>query len=149
MGAVKFYHLTASPMEEAAQMLLSRACDLGWRVYLRGRDAARLDDLDRWLWSHPKDSFLPHGREGGPQDARQPVLLGQGALPPGMQGLMAVDGAGVTADEAAAVDRIWILFDGMDGAALQRARDQWRDLTGAGVEAEYWAEDAGRWERKR
>ena len=149
MGVVKFYHLTASPMEEVAQMLLSRAYGMGWRVMLRGRDAARLDWLDGWLWSHPPHGFLPHGREGGPQDARQPILLGQGPLQPAMQGLMAVDGAEVTAEEAGTVERVWILFDGVNEAALERARDQWRDLTGAGVTAEYWSEASGRWEQKR
>ena len=149
MGVVKFYHLTASPMEEAALLLLTRAYGMGWRVMLRGRDAARLDWLDTWLWTHPKDGFLPHGREGGAQDARQPILLGQGALPPSTQGLMAVDGAEVTAQEAGTVERVWILFDGSNEAELERARVQWRDLTGAGVTAEYWSEASGRWDQKR
>ena len=33
--------------------------------------------------------------------------------------------------------------------ALDRARAQWRELTAAGVEAEYWSEESGKWERKR
>ncbi|MFN3822830.1 MAG: DNA polymerase III subunit chi [Pseudorhodobacter sp.] len=149
MGVVKFYHLTGSPMEEVAQMLLSRATGLGWRVMLRGQDAARLDWLDGWLWTHPPEGFLPHGRQGGRHDALQPVLLGTGPLPEGARGLMAVDGAGVTPEEAEAVERVWILFDGLEETALERARAQWRDLTGAGVAAEYWSEASGRWEQKR
>ena len=50
--------------------------------------------------------------------------------------------------EAAALDRVWIVFDGADAAALEVARDQWRGLTGAGSEAEYWSEEAGRWQMK-
>ena len=36
-----------------------------------------------------------------------------------------------------------------DALSLERARGQWRDLTGAGVTAEYWSEASGRWEQKR
>lgn len=149
MGVVKFYHLTQSPMERVARMLLSRAHEMGLQVMLRGTDEARLDRLDQWLWENPKDSFLPHGRAGGAHDRYQPILLGTGAVPEGAQGLMSVEGAEVSAAEAGALDRIWILFDGGLDAALDHARGQWKVLTTAGVEAEYWAEEYGRWTRKR
>ncbi|MFV0491880.1 MAG: DNA polymerase III subunit chi [Pseudorhodobacter sp.] len=149
MGVVKFYHLTRSPMERAAVMLLSRAYGMGWKVMLRGTDEARLDHLNQWLWENPKDSFLPHGRAGGAHDPHQPILLGTGAVPEGAQGLMSVEGAEVSATESEGVDRIWILFDGLDGSALEHARGQWKALTAAGIEAEYWSEEDGNWTRKQ
>ena len=61
---------------------------------------------------------------------------------------MAVDGAEVSAQEVQALERVCILFDGNDTAAVQAARDQWKALTGAGCAAQYWSEETGRWEKK-
>jgi len=149
MASVKFYHLTQSPLERAAEMLLSRAVGMGMRVFLRGCDSLRLSQLDQWLWLNPRHGFLPHGMSDAPDSAEHPLLLGQGALPEGMKALMLIEGAEVDPAEIALLERVWILFDGLDGAALDQARAQWRSLKAAGVEAEYWSEESGRWERKQ
>ena len=65
MGAAYFYHLTRRPLEVTLPLLLERALGAGWRVAVRGSDAARLDWLDARLWAVPGESFLPHGRAGG------------------------------------------------------------------------------------
>lgn len=149
MGNALFYHLTRSPAESLLPTLIGRSLQAGWRVELRGSSPERMDRLDQHLWQG--DGFLPHGLAGGPHDARQPVLLtlgGQAAVnDPSC--LMALDGVEVTPEECAALERACIIFDGGDAAATARARDQWRVLTGGGVEAEYWSEESGRWERKR
>ena len=62
--------------------------------------------------------------------------------------VIAVDGASVDATEVAALDRLCILFDGNDPAAVDQARAQWRNLTAAGATAEYWSEAGARWEKK-
>ncbi|WP_116131928.1 DNA polymerase III subunit chi [Tropicimonas sp. IMCC34043] len=153
-GQVLFYHLTRQPLEATLHLLLDRSLQRGWRVMVRSSDAARLDWLDQKLWLGPEEEFLPHGLEGGPHDEDQPVLLGTlgeaGEAPPpnGAACLIAIDGAAVAAAEAARLERVCILFDGHDPAAVQHARGQWKALTGAGVSAQYWSEDAGRWQMK-
>ena len=42
---------------------------------------------------------------------------------------MAVDGAPVEPEEVNALERVCILFDGNDDAAVQHAREQWKALT--------------------
>lgn len=148
MGVVMFYHLTASSTEDTVRSLLTRSMQAGWRVMLRGTDAIRLQRLDGILWDGPEDSFLPHGLEGGPHDADQPVLLGLGHIANVAQALMAVDGADVAPEEAAGLERVFVLFDGRDEAAVAAARVQWKTLTGAGLAAQYWSEESGRWEKK-
>lgn len=148
MGNALFYHLTRSTPETLAPSLIAKARAAGWRVELRGTDAARMARLDDLLWQG--DGFLPHGLAGGPHDAVQPVLLtvaGQTAA--GADCLIALDGAGVDPTECARAQRVCIVFDGNDERALEIARGQWRTLTGAGLAAEYWSEAGGRWERKR
>nr|WP_255697222.1 DNA polymerase III subunit chi [Sinirhodobacter sp. WL0062] len=143
-----FYHVTQSPVEEVVASLLQRALGQGWRVELRGTDRARMDWYDQRLWLGSDEAFLPHGLAGGPHDDLQPVLLTTAPKPEGMQAIMALDGAEVSLDEIAQKERVWILFDGRDQPALERARAQWRDLTGAGASAQYWSEEGGRWEKK-
>ena len=145
---ILFYHLTRSTAEETAATLLARAADRGMRVMLRGTLPETLDRLDDLLWLQPEEGFLPHGRAGGPRDADQPILIGTGAVANGAVALMLVDGAEVTLPEAQGMERVWILFDGGDGAALAHARGQWTALTAAGLPAQYWSEEAGRWEKK-
>lgn len=149
MGAVYFYHLTRQPLEAALPVLLGKALAAGWRVAVRGTDDERMDWLDQKLWLGGDEAFLPHGLAGGPHDADQPVLLttaAEAANDP--QCVMAVDGAGIGADEAGRLERVCILFDGHDPEAVNRARSQWKDLTGAGCSAQYWSQESGRWEKK-
>lgn len=127
--------------------LLPRALAAGWRVMLRSPDAARLDRIDGKLWCEPEDGFLPHGREGGPEDADQPVLLGIGAAVNGARAVALFDGAEPLPGEEA-MERIWVLFDGADAAAVVAARGLWTRLTGIGMAAQYWSEETGRWVMK-
>ncbi len=149
MGAAYFYHLTRRPLDETLVALLGRARQAGWRIAVRGRDRDRLAWLDEKLWLGPEDGFLPHGLAGGPHDALQPVLLtDQDAAANDPQCVMAIDGADVAPEEVQALERVCILFDGADAAAVQLARGQWRTLTQAGCSAQYWSEESGRWEKK-
>lgn len=148
MGAAWFYHMTRAPLEATLPVLLERARGAGWRVAVRGTEAARIAWLDERLWLGD-DGFLPHGVAGGAFDADQPVLLTVAReVPNGAACLMAIDGAEVAPEEVAGMARVCILFDGNDPAAVARARVQWKVLTGAGCAAAYWSEESGRWEKK-
>ncbi len=147
MGAVYFYHLTRTPLEDTLPVLLGKARAAGWRTVVRVRDAGRLDWLDTRLWQG--DGFLPHGRSGGEFDAEQPILLSDNPSDLNAANcLVSVDGAEVTAAEVAPLERAMILFDGNDPTALDYARGQWKTLCDAGCSAQYWSQDSGRWEMK-
>jgi len=149
MAGVLFYHLTRSRPEAVVAMLLERAAGQGWRVLIRTPDKAAAEALDAALWLGPEDGFLAHGLAGGADDGFQPVLIGQPDTGVGgVACLMSLGGVAIGAEEAAAVERAWILFDGLDPGAVERARGQWRALTGAGVAAQYWSEEDGRWQKK-
>lgn len=147
MSEVFFYHLTQNPLEVTLRVLLEKSRQAGWRVLVRGRSDEMLDQLDQQLWLRPDDGFLPHGIAGGPHDAMQPILLSKGTET-GREALISVEGAEIAADEIAQLTRAMVLFDGHDPGAVETARAQWRNLTGAGVKAQYWSEETGRWEKK-
>ncbi|KPQ08361.1 MAG: DNA polymerase III chi subunit HolC [Rhodobacteraceae bacterium HLUCCA12] len=148
MAVARFYHLTQDPLEGLLPILIGKAFEAGLRVALRGTDGTRMEALDRQLWRG--EGFLPHGLAGGPHDADQPALLcwDDRAAPdlPNRPGcLIALDASPVSPDEARALDRLCIVFDGLDAQAVEAARGQWRALTHAGIAAEYWSRASGRW----
>ncbi|OUS37561.1 DNA polymerase III subunit chi [Rhodobacterales bacterium 56_14_T64] len=149
MGAVFFYHLTLGPLEQTLPVLLDKARGAGWSIAVRGNDPDRMGWLDDRLWQGTKDSFLPHGLQGGPHDALQPILLTTGPEAGNAPDcVMSVDGAAVTSKEVDGMQRVCVLFDGTDPEAVQRARGQWKELTDAGCSAQYWSQESGRWEKK-
>lgn len=149
MGAVMFYQLLRSAPEDMLAVNAPKALAQGWHVMVRGTDPASLDRLDQALWlKGGDDGFLPHGLAGGPHDPDQPVLLGQGEPSNGARVLALVDGALASDAEIAAMERVWVLFDGNDADRLQAARAQWKAVTLAGHAAQYWSEETGRWEKK-
>lgn len=150
MGVVRFYHLTRSDLPHTLGRLLERAVAAGLRSEVRTADPPRVAWLDAALWLGDEAGFLPHGVRGGPHDARQPVLISaESTVAAGIDCLMAVDGAEIAPEEAGALDRLFVIFDGGDASALERARAQWTALCAAGAQAEYWSEASGKWMRER
>lgn len=144
-----FYQLRDKTLLDTLRMLLEKSLSAGWRVAVRGTSPIGLEALDKALWLGPEGSFLAHGMVGGDHDADQPVLLGVGAVDGNTPScIMAVQAAEVSAADVAAMQRVCILFDGYDEDELAHARKQWTALKAAGVKAQYWAEEDGRWEKK-
>ena len=148
MGTAVFYHMIHAGLEETVALILGRALGQGWRVMVRAPDPELLEHLDRQLWLGRDEEFLAHGLAGGPHDALQPVLLGQGAIGNGAKGLMLLGGAETLAEETGGLERVWVLFDGADDAAVAQARTAWTRLTGWGMAAQYWSDADGAWSKK-
>lgn len=149
MGAAYFYHLTRAPLEVTLPLLLNKARAAGWRVAVRGASEDRMKWLDEKLWLGPEEGFLPHGLAGAAHDADQPVLLTTDASYSNAPAcVMTVDGAAPLPQEVTAMERVCVLFDGNDDAAVQTARGHWKALTDAECSAQYWSEASGRWEMK-
>lgn len=129
--------------------MLERSLARGWRVVLRGTEPARIDALDNHLWTYRDESFLPHGRAGEGGEVTQPVLLTlDNQTPNDPNTLFLIDGAESSAEELKRMEMTAVLFDGLDPAAVERARTQWRMVTAAGLKAVYWAQEGGNWVKK-
>ena len=148
MAEVLFYHLTQTPLERTLPELLEKSLQRGWRVLVKGGDAARLEFLDTALWTYRDVSFLPHGTEGDAA-AQQPIYLTAGDEEPNNADiLMLVDGAEYPFENMSNFTRVCILFDGNDQDAVAAARVGWKSTTIAKLPAKYWAQDDGRWVQK-
>ena len=149
MTDIHFYHLQRQPLEAVLPTLLLRSGERGWRSLVRLGSEARMAALDDHLWSFSDESFLAHGTEAEADLADQPVLLTTGDQNRnGAAMLFLVEGAAWPPD-LAGYERVALLLDGRDEAAVAAAREDWRRVRSGGHPVTYWAQDdEGRW-RKR
>ena len=153
MGEVRFYHLTERPLEQVLPVMLSRCLERGWRVVVRGTDLARIEALSAHLWTYETRagaSFLPHGGSADGNAAHQPIWMCCDAENPNNANtLVLIDNAVSETAELTAMEMVAVLFDGLDEAAVTRARDQWRMISDAGLKAVYWAQNPdGSWVKR-
>jgi DNA polymerase-3 subunit chi len=149
MTEVLFYHLQQQSLERVLPTLLEKSLERGWRVVVQASSDERVEALDAHLWTYRDDGFLPHGTLKEPESAEQPILLTTGDdNANGAQVRFLVDGAPLPAD-AAAYQRLVLLFDGDDPDAVSAARERWTEAKAQGFDATYWQPDEqGRWVKK-
>lgn len=149
MTEALFYHLDGQPLERVLPVLLQKSVERGWKVVVEAGTPERLAALDTHLWTYDDAAFLPHGTAADGHAERQPIYLTAGPdTPNGASVRFLVDRAPPPAN-AAAYERLVLIFDGTDEAALGDARAAWKSLKDGGVEVTYWQQDGdGRWQRK-
>ncbi len=143
-----FYHLERQPLETVLPQLLERTLERGWRAVVQAGSEERLETLDQHLWTYTDASFIPHGRAKDGHAERQPVLLTTTSdNPNGATIRFLVDGA--EPPDPSGYQRLVLIFDGRDDAAVEAARRHWKTLKGAGCAVTYWQQgDKGGWEKK-
>src|SRR5581483_5028883 len=114
--------------------LLEKSLDRGWRVIVQAASDERIEALDAHLWTYRDDGFLPHGLAGDSEAAAQPILLTTGEENLNNANVrFLIDNAPVP-DDAAAYQRIVLLFDGEDPDAVAAARQRWTDAKANGFD---------------
>ena len=149
MTEVLFYHLKGQMPEQVLPTLLQKSLDRGWRVVVQASSEERVEALDAHLWTWRDDSFLPHGTWRDPEASQQPIVLtASDHNPNGASIRFLVDGAMMPQD-AAAYERLVLLFDGEDLDAREAARTRWTEAKSAGFDVTYWrADESGGWRRE-
>lgn len=139
---IDFYHLTATPLERVLPSICERLVSAGGRL-LVVTALEQVAALDRELWTHAPDSFLPHAAAGSDRDAAQPVLIASEITPTNNARNIAL-ADGCWRDQALTFDRAFYFFD---GATIDDARASWRALKDRDdAERHYWKQDEnGRW----
>ncbi len=151
MTEIGFYHCTRQPAVDVTVRLAEKALAAGQRVLVAAEEAL-LDTLDMRLWTDRAESFLAHGRAGGPDAALQPILLaGPGALaaaPENGAPLLMLVSLPLPA-RLEPFERIFLLFEEGSPAEAE-ARRAWKGLAGrADVRRTYWQQQGGAWRRAR
>ena len=153
MTETLFYHLERRSLDDVLPTLVTRTLERGQRVLIKAESADRASAIDTLLWTYDDQSFLPHAQVGDGDAKRQPVLITtEDVNANGANVLFLVGGAEPPAwngEEANALTRIVLMFDGRDADSLQRARAAWKDAKAAGHDATYWKEmPSGKFEKQ-
>lgn len=145
---VDFYHLQKSTLDQALPVLAEKVCALGKRLLIQTGMSEKADYINTLLWTYKPDSWLPHGTRADGFENDQPVFISVGSENPNhAEMVMLTDGG--TLDDIRSFERCLNLFDGLDPAAVQKARKLWKAVVQEGHEAYYWQQnDAGKWEMK-
>jgi DNA polymerase III subunit chi len=138
---VDFYQLSRDPAEAVVPLLAQNTLKAGERLLVVSADDAQITRVSEALWKRA-DSFLAHGVAGGPDDARQPILLSQQPDPlNGARYLALADGN--WREAADGFERVFLLFG---EATIEAARATWRSLDEReGVERHFWRQEDGKW----
>jgi DNA polymerase-3 subunit chi len=147
MTDIRFYHLTATPLERALPQLLEKAAGAQFRVVVKAADEMAVEALNTVLWTYNPNSFLPHGSANDGNAAEQPIFLTYNNENPNNATLLAVtDGSTPPLD---GYERVLDLFDGSDENAVQAARTRWKTYKDAGHTLQYWQQtESGGWTQK-
>ncbi|WP_375426811.1 DNA polymerase III subunit chi [uncultured Sphingomonas sp.] len=142
---VDFYHLTAQPLDRVLPRIAEKVLAGGGRLLVVDPDEGRRERLDRLLWEHSRESFLPHAVAGAGDDAAQPVLIAPDLTAGNAaRNVALVDGR--WRDEALGFDRAFLFFD---EERVGDARIAWKELAATEeVQRRYWKQnEAGRWQQ--
>ena len=148
MTEVLFYHLEQRPLEQVLPILLEKTLQRGWRAVVQTGSEERSEALSNTLWTWRDDGFLPHGTTRDGNAERQPVwLTHEDESPNGATVKFFVDGAALS--DVSGLERADYMFDGRDEAAVETARNEWKQIAASDHEATYWQQDEnGRWQKK-
>ncbi len=107
----------------------------------------RVEHLNQLLWTYDDASFLPHGSARDGNAERQPIFLtASEGNPNNATMLVLVDGAQGTGLES--FQRVCDMFDGNDEAAVEEARQRWREAKAAGHTLTYWEQTQSGWVKR-
>jgi DNA polymerase-3 subunit chi len=147
VGEIGFYHLKTTPLERALPQLLERALKGGHRILVLASSNERVEHLNQLLWTYDEASFLPHGSARDGNADRQPIFLtADEGNPNAATMLMLVDGARGSGIES--FQRVCDMFDGNDDAAVEDARQRWREAKAAGHTLTYWEQTESGWVKR-
>jgi DNA polymerase-3 subunit chi len=151
MPEFRFHHLERRRIEQALPDFLEAALAEGHRIVVQTPSREWRDALNERLWTYREDSFLPHGSAGDGDPALQPIFLTETDDTPNAATLRVLLGpADVDRFRNAECERVVVLFDSRDEAAMAEARTAWKQLTSAGAAPSYWKEgDEGGWVKAR
>jgi DNA polymerase III subunit chi len=144
-----FYQLSRQPLDRALPVLLEKSLERGWKAVVEVSSDLRKTALDDALWTYSEGSFLPHGIDGETGCETQPIVITTTSANSNAADIrFLVDGARLMPD-LSGYQRVALMFDGEDPAALEAARADWKQAKASGLAASFWQQNAeGRWEKK-
>ena len=150
LSEVYFYHVTGQTVVSALPQLLCKAKDIGWTVFIRGKDEASLKFIDDAIWTVEPESFLPHAVLGSQNSEKSDILLGtEKDDSSNSDFLLSLNGPLISTEEAAKYRSCALLLEDKNSDEGNIAREHWKKFTEADIRAKYWSQETGTWGLKQ
>ncbi len=149
LAHIDFYQLLGGEVEELAAQLIEKCRAASKKAILyTTKDAT--DAASRAIWTVKDLSFYAHGIDNGEGHDIAPIWISSDVSQNQIEAEFALVTNSLSLPDYDAFERVFILFDGRDAAALDDARKQWKTLSEqfAG-KCRYFAKtDDGKWQQK-
>ncbi len=145
---ISFYHLTYQPLNVALPKLLTKVREANMKAVIKVPSAIHMEDVDQFLWTFDKLSFLAHDTEKSKHKEDQPIYITTGEEnPASAEVLVLTDGA--TSEKPEGYSRVLEMFNGNNPTDVDEARKRWTAYKGKGYELTYWQQsESGGWNKK-
>lgn len=145
---ISFYHLTYQPLHIALPRLLVKVREANMKAVIKVTSPVQVDDVDQFLWTFDKASFLAHDTEKSKNKEDQPIYVTTGEENPASADVLVLaDGA--TSEHVDGYKRVLEMFDGNNPTAVSEARERWKSYKEAGHTLIYWQQsENGGWSQK-
>ncbi len=148
MTEVRFYHMQSTTLDKALPEILGKALEREYKAIVKAKTDDEIDNINKFLWTYKKNSFLPHGNKLDGTEVNQPIFLSiDDNNPNNANLLMLVDGA--SSELVADMDLCCEIFDGNNDEIVTNSRARWKEYKEQGFDLSYFQQDEnGRWVKK-
>jgi DNA polymerase-3 subunit chi len=99
----------------------------GRRVLVLAGDEMQVQELDELLWTYDPASFVPHALAGGPDQAREPVLIASQPQNPHAAQVQVLTGP--QQPLAPGIEHLILLVPAEEGPELEAFRQRYKELS--------------------
>lgn len=138
---IQFYHLLHTPLDKALPSLLHKTLKAGFRSVVVAESEERMQELDEAMWE--TEAFIPHGTKGEANAEMQPIYVTDSLTENPNDAKLLVMTHGEKLDDFNGAERVVDMFNGRDEAALNAARQRWKDYKEAGHSLTYIQQQPG------
>lgn len=130
---VDFYNFQKIPFDTGLFKVVEKAYNSGDKILIKTNDTARQDYLDKLLWEYEAISWLPHGIT---KACEQPIFISLNTEPENKATILIITDSSPIPQESI-YTRCLYLFNGNDKVALDKARQQYKELLEKKSELQY------------
>jgi len=148
MTEIRFYHLQQKNIEQALPEILEKALEHDYKIVIKVSDKEEVENIDKFIWTYKKDSFIPHGYKKNGTEKEQPIWITTKDENPNSANMLVLVNS-TSSTEIDNFDLCCKIFDGNQSEIVETSRLQWKEYKEKNYNLSYFQQDvSGRWSKK-
>lgn len=149
MTEINFYVSSSSSSTAIYKLLpslLERMLEQKHKVLIACNDQAEVKRLDKFLWEHNAEKFIPHGTAEQEHSKDQPILITDKNENLNLSDML-ICLSGKTVKDFSSYLKVFDIFEGSEQQKDQ-GRQRWKDYKAKGYALSYFTSEEGKWTKK-